>query len=83
MEAQIRSLQSLGEDIDNNYLVSLIKSKLPESFNLRLEEIRDEKWTMQLLRKSINKLISAREKSEGVVSESNDVNAMEFTTVKR
>ena len=79
LEAQIRSLQSLGEDVNNNYMISLVKSKLPEAFNLRLEEIRNENWTLTLLRKSINKLILAREKSEQNVVQALDGDVIDYT----
>ena len=64
LETHIRSLQGMGEDIENNYMVSLIKSKMPEDFNVKLEETRNERWTVEKIRKSINKIITAREKSE-------------------
>ena len=64
LESQIRSLQSMGESVDNNHMISLFMSKLPETINLRLEETRYTKWTLQLLRKAVNKLVIAREKSE-------------------
>ena len=64
IEAQLRSLQSLGENIENYYLISLIKSKLPEEINLKLEEGKGEsRWKVADLRKSVNKLIYARERS--------------------
>ena len=36
----------------------------PEEVKLRLEETRDGDWGMSVLRKSINKLITARERNE-------------------
>ena len=62
IETQLRSLESLGESIQNNHLVAIIKSKLPAELNLKLEEIREGDWTVNILRKTINKLIVAREK---------------------
>ena len=59
----------MGENIMNNYIVSLIKSKLPSAFNLKLEEQRDGEWTTDLLRRSINKLLLARERSEESIDE--------------
>ena len=65
IETHLRSLNSLGEIVENNYLISQVKSKLPEEMNLKLEELRSEEaWTTTLLRKSINRLITARERSE-------------------
>ena len=56
--------RSMGEQIENNYVISIIKSKLPNSFNLKLEESRIGEWTADSLRKSINKFLLARERSE-------------------
>ena len=64
METQLRSLESLGENISNHYMVATIKSKFPEELNLKLEESRVDEWTAETLRKAINKLITARERSE-------------------
>ena len=64
IETQLRSLESMGEQIENNYIVSLIKSKLPANFNLKLEESKSGDWTVKNLRESINKLIAAKERSE-------------------
>ena len=40
LETQLRSLECIGENVENNHIVSLIKSKLPEQINLMLEETR-------------------------------------------
>ena len=66
----------MGEDIENNYIISLIKSKLSNTFNLKLEESREGAWTVDILRKSINKLIIARERSEDVHE---DLTSYEYT----
>ena len=42
----------------------MVKSKLPQQINRKLEENRTGEWTMSNLRKSIHKLILAREKTE-------------------
>ena len=42
----------------------MIKSKIPAQFNLKLEECHDGEWTTDVLRKSINKLLLAKERSE-------------------
>ena len=44
VETKIRSLGSLGKNIENKQLVTLIKSKFPHEFNLKLEEVRDVEW---------------------------------------
>ena len=54
----------MGEQIENNYIVSLVKSKLPANFNLKLEESKSGDWTVKNLQESINKLIVAKERSE-------------------
>ena len=64
IETQLRSLESMGEQIEDNYVISIIKSKLPNSFNLKLEESIIREWTADSLRKSINKLLLVRERSE-------------------
>ena len=65
LETQLCSLECIGENIENNHIVALIKSKLPEEMNLKLEETRGEdNWTVENLRKVTSKLILARERSE-------------------
>ena len=65
IETHLHSLSSLGESVENNYLISKVKSKLPEEMNLKLEELKaDEAWTTAQLRKSMNKLITACERTE-------------------
>ena len=56
IETQLRSLESMGEQIENNYIV-------PVNFNLKLEERKSGDWTVKNLRESINKLIVAKERS--------------------
>ena len=77
VETQLRALTSMGENIENNYLVNLVKSKFPMEFNLKLEEGRSEIWKLSLLRTAINKLIIAREKSEFVRKEFHHENYMD------
>ena len=52
VETHLRSLQSLGETVENKHLVSLIKTKFPREINLKLEETRegDGEWTVAALR---------------------------------
>ena len=64
IETQLRSLKSMDENIESKHLISLVKSKLPQEMNRKLEEDRTGEWTMEMLRKSIHKLILAREKTE-------------------
>ena len=64
METQLRSLESLGENVSNHYMVATIKSKFSEELNLKLEETRVDEWTTGTLRKAVNRMITARERSE-------------------
>ena len=81
IETHLRSLSSLGEVIENNYLICQIKAKLPEELNLKLEELRTEdEWTTASLRKHINKLITARERSEEIsVSGNGDLPLQQYS----
>lgn len=38
LESKIRTLQCIGKQVEINYMVSLFKSKLLESLNLRFDE---------------------------------------------
>ena len=49
LEAQICSLEALGENIENNYIISLMKSKFPAEFNQKLEERLEGVWTRKSL----------------------------------
>ena len=53
----------MGKQIENNYIISLIKSKLLNSFNLKLEESRTEEWTVYFTKG--DKLLLAGKCSEG------------------
>ena len=64
LETKLRSLESLGETVENKHMVAIIKNKFPTDFNLKLEESRMGEWTLQSLRITIRKLIVTREKSE-------------------
>ena len=45
VEKHLRSLESLGEDVNNNMIVSLVKSKLPRPVIARLEGYKDDENT--------------------------------------
>ena len=67
MEKHLRSLESLGEDVNNNMIVSLAKSKLPRFVIARLEKYKDDDskpWDLNTLRKGLNKFVSAQEAGE-------------------
>ena len=61
-ERHLRSLQVLGQDIENNFIVSLIQSKLPRTILAKLEEHKntDAPWTVVSLRKELKKYISVQ-----------------------
>ena len=74
IDVHMRSLESMGENVENKHMVMLIKSKFPANLNLKLEESRSgAHWSVEKLRKDIQKLILAREKTEliGAASSSN------------
>ena len=79
LEAQIRSLEALGENIENNYIISLMKSKFPAEFNQKLEETHEGVWTRKSLQKIIGRLIVAREKSENDVTKYERPDELEYT----
>ena len=79
LEAQIRSLEALGENIENNYIISLMKSKFPTEFNQKLEETHEGVWTRKSLQKIIGRLIVAREKSENDVTKYERPDESEYT----
>ena len=62
LEAQVRSLETFGENTENNYIISLVKTKLPDEFNQKLEG----NCPLTKLCKNICKQIVARDKSENV-----------------
>ena len=79
IEVHLRSLESMGENVENKFLVALVRRKLPDDFNLKLEETRGEgDWTMAALRKTISRLLVARERSEMCQRSEND--SAEYTT---
>jgi hypothetical protein len=62
IEKSIRSLEALGENVESNLLVCLIKTKLPEETMFKLEEHKnpDESWSVSLLRKYLQWYITTR-----------------------
>ena len=49
VEVHLRTLQALGEDISQSYLITLIKSKIPKDTMEQLEIGKgEEKWTVKL-----------------------------------
>ena len=70
IEKHLRSLEALGENVNNNMVVSLLKSKLPKSVIARLEEAKDDDlpWDLEMLRKGLKKLVAAQEAAERQIS---------------
>ena len=56
MEKHLRSLGSLRENVNNNMIVLLVKSKLPKSMIARLQEYKDDEdkpWDLNTIRKGL------------------------------
>ena len=53
IEKHLRSLESLGEVVNTNMIISLVKSKLPRFVIARLEEYKDDSkpWDLNTLQK--------------------------------
>ena len=66
IEQHLRSFHSLGEDINQRQIVSLIQSKLPNVVTVCLEQQKgtESDWTVQMLRNSLKGYITAREIGE-------------------
>ena len=70
IERHLRSLQVLGQNIENNFMFSLIQSKLPRTILAKLEEYKntDAPWTVTSLRKELKKYLSAEEVGDRLVN---------------
>ena len=66
IEKHLCSLESLGENVENNMIVSLVKSKLPKVVMVRLEEYKDDDtpWNLEKIRKGLKKYVTAQEAGE-------------------
>ena len=55
-----RSLEALGQNVENEFMVSLIRSKLPRTILAKLEEYENlsDIWTVASLRKELKKYLS-------------------------
>lgn len=68
VERHLRSLEALGQNVDQDLFVSVLKSKLPSSV-LRQLEIRkgsSKKWSIQLLRDMLFEYITACDRASAV-----------------
>ena len=63
IEKHLRSLEALGENVDNNLMMSLIQSKFPKNVLARLEEYKNDNnpWSVALFRREIKRYIAAQE----------------------
>ena len=65
IEQHLRSLHSLGEDINQRQIVSLIRSKLPKVVTVYLEQRKGQKGIgLLMLRNSLKGYITAQEIGE-------------------
>ena len=66
IKQHLRSLHSLGEDISQRQIVSLIRSKLPRVVTVRLEQQKgtERAWTVEMLRTNLKGCITALEIGE-------------------
>ncbi|XP_053388626.1 uncharacterized protein LOC128551737 [Mercenaria mercenaria] len=65
VDKHFRSLESLDQNVNQDIIVSIIKSKIPEDVLLQLEIMKDvdEKWTVRTISKRLNDYIVARERA--------------------
>ena len=66
IEKHLRSLEVLGQKIDQDVFISMIKSKLPKDILLQMELKKDPdtEWTVKSLRKCLRLYTVARERAE-------------------
>ena len=77
IEKHFRSLEALGDNIENNLMMSLIQSKFPKHVLARLEEYKnnDDPWTIRNLRKELKRYISAQEIGNRLTGIHNDTSS--------
>ena len=66
VERHFRSLEVLGQNVEQDVFISMIRSKLPEEVLLQLELSKTSKreWIVQILRDALGEYIHASEKAE-------------------
>ena len=74
IEKHLRSLEALGENIENNLMMSLLQTKLPRHVLARLEEYKnnDNDWTVKNLRKELKRYIAAQEMGSRLLTMQNE-----------
>ena len=66
MERHLRSLEALGEDVEDRHFITLITEKLPQKVLYQLYMLKAEKeWTVAKLRELLCKHITAMEVAGG------------------
>ena len=62
IEQHLRLLHSLKEDINQRQIVSCIRSKLPQVVSVSLEQQKgtENAWTVEMLRNSLKRYITAQ-----------------------
>ncbi len=68
IERHLRSLEVLGENLDQQVFVSMIRSKIPSDVLLQLELLKgaDHKWTLRKLRDLLRQYIVSKEKADKI-----------------
>ena len=63
IEQHLRLLHSLGEDVSQRQIISLILSKLPKVVTVRLEQQKgtERDWTLEMLQDNLKGYITAQE----------------------
>ena len=66
IEKNLRSLEALKQDINQNVFISMVTSKIPKNVLIQLELQKGSKceWSVSKLRELFNEYISARERAE-------------------
>ena len=66
IEKNLRSLEALKQDINQNVFISMVTSKIPKDVLIQLELQKGSKceWSVSKLRELFNEYISARERAE-------------------
>ena len=63
IECHIQSLETLGQNVESEFMVLLLRSKLPRTILAKLEEYKNSNviWTVANLRKELKKYLSTQE----------------------
>ena len=65
IERNLRSLEALNQNIDQDVFISMITTKLPEAVLVQLEiQKGSDRWTVDKLRDLLKSYIAAREAAE-------------------